>query len=102
VRTSACMNAGLAILGSVVAGPLRAAHGVDSLFDSLFVFFYLTVVVMVEARLWFLAAGFVATKNDQIEGHGSKESPGLDRSSDDHGQLAVESGDVGDFRTASV
>jgi hypothetical protein len=109
LRTCACMNVALAILGSVVAGPLRAAHGVDSLSDSLFVFFYLTVVAMVEARLWFLAAGFAARKKkNQIEGHGANESPDLDRSSVAHGQVAdrpalvaVESGDVGDFRTAS-
>jgi hypothetical protein len=108
LRTSACMNAALAIIGSVVAGPLRAAHGVDSLCDSLFVFFYLAVVVLVQARLLFLAARFAAEKRHQIEGHASNDSPDLDRNSVAHGHLAdrpalvaVESGDLGDFRTAS-
>jgi hypothetical protein len=104
------MNAALAILGSVVAGPLRSSHVVDSLSDSLFVFFYLAVVVVVLARLWFLAARFAAEKKHQIEGHvyGPNGSPDLERSSVAQGQLAdrpalvaVESGDVGDFRTAS-
>jgi hypothetical protein len=53
------MNAALAIVGSVVAGPLRAAHEVDSLSDSLFVFFYLTVVIVVEARLCTTVRGFL-------------------------------------------
>jgi hypothetical protein len=103
------MNAALAILGSVVAGPLRAAHGVESLTDSLFVLFYLTVVVVVEARLWFLAAPFAAETRHQIEGHGSNDSPDLDRSNVVQGQLAerpalvaAESGNVGDLRTSTA
>jgi hypothetical protein len=103
------MNAALAILGSVLAGTLRAAHGVDSLSDSLFVFFYLTVVVIAEARLRFLAARF-AERRFQIEGHAyvSIDSPDLERGSGAQGRLAdrpalvaLESNDVGDFRTAS-
>jgi hypothetical protein len=104
------MNAALAILGSVVAGPLRAAHGVDSLADSLFVFFYLTVVIVIEVRLWFLAARFAAEEKHQIEGHayGSNDSPDLERNiiaqvriADRPALVAVESGDVSDLRTAS-
>jgi hypothetical protein len=102
------MNATLAIFGSVVAGPLRAAHGVDALLDSLFVFFYLTLVVVVEARLWFLSERFAAGQRGQIEEHSSNNPPDIQNSSVVQGLLAdrpalvaVECGDEGEFRTAS-
>jgi hypothetical protein len=108
LRTAACMNAALAILGSVVAGPLRATLEVDSLPDSLFVFFYLTLVVMVEARLWFLATSVAAGKQDRIEGRGTNAQRNIQKSSVAQGQLSnrpallnVESGGVGDILAAS-
>jgi hypothetical protein len=108
MRIAACMNAALAILGSVVAGPLRVTLEVDSLPDSLFVFFYLTLVVMVEARLWFLAGGFAAEKQDKIAGHGTNAPPHSQRNSvaqgqraDRHALVNVESGGVGDILAAS-